>query len=130
MKCEECIYYNTGDGCELSICEYEDEKLYTELVCYKEKITDTERFEKITNDMLELYKIKNKNYGGSFSEQFKEYGLTSVCIRLDDKIRRLKNLAKQGDSAKVYDESIIDTLIDISVYSVLSIMEINKKEGY
>lgn len=87
-------------------------------------IADAERFEKITNDMLELYKIKNKNYGNSFSEQFKEYGLTSVCIRLEDKIRRLKSLNKQ-DSQGTNDESIKDTLIDLANYSVLALMELD-----
>ena len=33
-------------------------------------------FEKITTEMYNLYEIKNKNYGNSFSKQFEEYGLT------------------------------------------------------
>lgn len=31
--CEECAYYNAGDGCEHTICMYEDiEEVYTEKV--------------------------------------------------------------------------------------------------
>ena len=89
----------------------------------------------ITNEMLDLYEIKNKNYGDSFSKQFQEYGLTSVCIRLEDKLNRLKSLNKQISEAKngivdidVDDESIKDTLIDLANYSVLAIMEISKGE--
>ena len=85
------------------------------------------KFESITKEMLELYKIKNKNYGNSFSKQFEEYGLTSVCIRLEDKLNRLKSLNKQGKDANVGDESIKDTLIDTAVYAVLAILEIDKK---
>ena len=55
----------------------------------------TNLFKIITNEMLDLYEIKNKNYGDSFSKQFQEYGLTSVCIRLEDKLNRLKSLNKQ-----------------------------------
>ena len=95
----------------------------------------TNLFKVITNEMLDLYEIKNKNYGDSFSKQFQEYGLTSVCIRLEDKLNRLKSLNKQISEAKngivdidVEDESIKDTLIDLANYSVLAIMEISKGE--
>ena len=95
----------------------------------------TSPFKEITNEMFNLYEIKNKNYGDSFSKQFQEYGLTSVCIRLEDKLNRLKNLNKQISEAKngivdinVDDESIKDTLIDLANYSVLAIMEISKGE--
>ena len=95
----------------------------------------TSPFKEITNEMINLYEIKNKNYGDSFSKQFQEYGLTSVCIRLEDKLNRLKSLNKQISEAKngivdinVDDESIKDTLIDLANYSVLAIMEISKGE--
>lgn len=95
----------------------------------------TNLFKVITNEMLDLYEIKNKNYGDSFSKQFQEYGLTSVCIRLEDKLNRLKSLNMQISEAKngisdinVDDESIKDTLIDLANYSVLAIMEVSKGE--
>lgn len=95
----------------------------------------TNLFKVITNEMLDLYEIKNKNYGDSFSKQFQEYGLTSVCIRLEDKLNRLKSLNKQISEAKngitdvnIDDESIKDTLIDLANYSVLAIMEVSKGE--
>lgn len=91
-------------------------------------IMSESKFESITKEMLELYKIKNKNYGNSFSKQFEEYGLTSVCIRLEDKLNRLKSLNKQGKEANVDDESIRDTLIDLANYSVLAMIEIDKGE--
>lgn len=96
---------------------------------------ETNIFKAITNEMFNLYEIKNKNYGDSFSKQFQEYGLTSVCIRLEDKLNRLKSLNKQISEAKngivdinVDDENIKDTLIDLANYSVLAIMEISKGE--
>lgn len=89
------------------------------------------KFESITKEMLELYKIKNKNYGNSFSEQFKEYGLTSVCIRLDDKIRRLKSLNKQmiSGNVNVDDESVRDTLVDLANYAILTVIELDKQSS-
>lgn len=95
---------------------------------------EVDKFQVITNEMHELYLIKNKNYGNSFSEQFKEYGLTSVCIRLEDKLRRLKSLNKQLQDYQsgisdinTQDESIKDTLIDLANYSVLAILELENE---
>ena len=90
--------------------------------------SDVDKFISITNEMKNVYEIKNKNYGSSFSEQFKEYGLTSVCIRLDDKIRRLKSLNKQFQegAVNVDDESVRDTLLDLANYSILAMIELDK----
>ena len=90
-------------------------------------MSGVQRFVSITGEMKDIYELKNKNYGNSFSKQFEEYGLTSVSIRLEDKLNRLKSLNKQGKDANVGDESIKDTLIDTAVYAVLAILEIDKK---
>lgn len=81
----------------------------------------------ILQEMHELYLRKNADYGNSFEEQFKEYGLTSLIIRLEDKLRRLKQLSKR--KAQVKDETIYDTLMDMSNYSVMGLMELKKREG-
>lgn len=60
---------------------------------------------------------KNHDYGNSVQEQFDEYGLTSILIRLDDKLKRLKSLQKKEQLVK--DESLIDTLTDLAGYAVL-----------
>ena len=70
---------------------------------------------------------KNKDYGNSFSEQFKEYGLVSSCIRLEDKMRRLKKLTMSSE-IHVKDESIRDTLLDMAGYAILTINELDNKE--
>ena len=93
--------------------------------------SDLTRFKEITSEMKNIYEIKNKNYGNSFSEQFKEYGLTSVCIRLDDKIRRLKSLNKQmiSGNVNVDDESVRDTLVDLANYAILTVIELDKQSS-
>jgi hypothetical protein len=60
---------------------------------------------------------KNRDYGNSVQEQFEEYGLTSILIRLDDKLRRLKNLLNNPQLVK--DESVHDTIKDLAGYAVL-----------
>lgn len=89
-------------------------------------MSNIKQFENITKEMKDLYEIKNLNYGDSFSKSFKEYGMTMLCIRLEDKLNRLKSLIKQDKEANADDESIRDTIIDLANYSVMGIMELDK----
>ena len=50
----------------------------------------------------------------------------SGLIRIDDKVRRLKNLRNKENQVK--DESIEDTLLDLCGYAILTLMEIRKGE--
>ena len=83
-------------------------------------------FKDILNKMYEIYERKNADYGNSFAKSYEEFGLVSPVIRLSDKVERLKTLCNK--EAQVQDESIIDTLIDIAVYAVLTVLEIKKRE--
>lgn len=83
-------------------------------------------FKDILNKMYEIYERKNADYGDSFAKSYDEFGLVSPVIRLSDKVERLKTLCNK--EAQVTDESIIDTLIDIAVYAVLTVLEIKKRE--
>lgn len=86
----------------------------------------TMNFREITDYMYQIYEKKNADYGDSFSKSYGEFGLVSPVIRLSDKVERLKTLCNK--EAQVKDESIIDTLIDIAVYAVLTVLEIKKRE--
>lgn len=81
----------------------------------------------ICTEINETLERKNRDYGSSFSEQFKEYGLVSSCIRLEDKMRRLKKLTMSSE-IHVKDESIRDTLLDMAGYAILTINELDNKE--
>lgn len=77
----------------------------------------------LTQELHKLYSDKNADYGDSFHKTFEEYGMTSVLIRLSDKLNRLKAL--QEKDAQV-DESIRDTLMDLAGYCLLTILEIEE----
>lgn len=78
--------------------------------------------ENICKSLNELYARKNADYGDSFGKSFKEYGLTMACIRLEDKLNRIKALSKH--EAQVSDESITDTLMDLANYSIMTLVEL------
>lgn len=83
-------------------------------------------FKQIANGLTELYERKNADYGNSFSKTFEEFGMTSTLVRLSDKLERLKTLSKK--EAQVKDESIQDTVMDIAVYAMLTLMELMNRE--
>ena len=77
--------------------------------------------EAICKELNALYARKNADYGDSFGKSFKEYGLTMACIRLEDKLNRIKALRTK--EAQVNDESILDTLMDLANYSIMTLVE-------
>lgn len=87
---------------------------------------DEERFKKITEDMFELYKAKNTDYGSSVHKTYQEFGLTSFLVRLSDKLNRAITLNRQD--AMVKSEKIEDTLLDLANYSILALIEMNKEK--
>lgn len=80
----------------------------------------------ICKELNTLYENKNSDYGDSFGKSYKEYGLTMSCIRLEDKLNRLKSLSKSKDQ-KVNDESIEDTLMDLANYAIMTLIELKEK---
>lgn len=84
-------------------------------------MTNIEIHREICKKMTETYEAKNADYGDSFSKLRKEYP-EAICIRLQDKLNRLKTLIT-GHIQKVTDESIEDTLLDIANYAVMELVE-------
>lgn len=72
-----------------------------------------------------MYSKKNRDYGDSFGETFKKFGLISAVIRISDKVNRLVSLSTKD--AEV-DESIEDTLLDLASYSVMTLIELRSDE--
>ena len=87
-------------------------------------------FIKIQNEMYEMFARKHMDYGlnnialgGDIlnSKDDKKFSLTGLCIRLTDKISRLKNLLINGRSF-VQGEGMEDTFIDIANYGIIGLL--------
>lgn len=87
---------------------------------------DVDRFKEITDKMFETFKAKNHDYGSSFSNLFKECGMTYAYGHMAEKLDRVKSLMK--DEAKVNGEGMKDSLLDLANYAILTVMEIDKNE--
>ena len=76
-----------------------------------------------------LYAQKNRDYGNSFA-QHRLRRKDSILVRLYDKYLRIEQL--MNSEAKVKDESIEDTLLDLANYCILEVVEryIEKEAEY
>ena len=77
--------------------------------------------ESILNEIRQLYNRKNADYGESFDKTLDEFGLVASATRMSDKFNRFKSLIRCGSSARVEDEKIEDTLIDLASYAIMTI---------
>lgn len=89
------------------------------------KITK-ENMQNAHDELLQTFVDKNADYGNSFESSLEEYGLIAVLIRMDDKMGRLRTLIKS--EAKVKDESISDTLRDLSNYALMASVWFDHKD--
>ena len=86
-----------------------------------------ELFKEITEEMYKIYKMKNEDYGSSVSDRYKDFGIVSFLVRIQDKVNRLKTLTKKESLVK--DEKIEDTLLDLANYSILALIELKMEEN-
>ena len=84
-------------------------------------------FKTIADELCALYERKNNAYGNSFGDTYQKLGLISAVTRISDKYNRLCNLATNPNIDNL-GESIEDTLKDLAAYSIMTLMEIRKKE--
>ena len=76
-----------------------------------------EQLRQIQSEALELFKLKNADYGDAFAK----YGLIGVLMRIEDKIQRAMNITKNGVNL-VNNEGLKDTLLDLHNYAAMALM--------
>ena len=86
---------------------------------------------------VETSRKKNADYAGD-SDPFANFRLvemlgicsveTGILVRMTDKMARITNLLKDGKTNQVKDETVDDTVLDLSVYSVI-LMAWRKQKG-
>lgn len=81
----------------------------------------------IFTTQFKTFITKNKNYGNSFEESLNKYGLIAGLTRISDKFNRLETLIINNEQGTV-DESLYDTLLDLSNYATMLAAYISNKE--
>lgn len=109
---QQTIFLSNGEI--LNLNRYKEQNMNE----FEAKITN------ITTDLADTLIAKNHDYGNAFHESVEEFGNVAMIISLNNKINRIKTLAKSDN--KVKDESMRDTLLDLAGYAILSINELDK----
>ena len=95
-----------------------------------------ESFQLITENMFELFKRKQEDYGPSNigmgksileTDEDVNKAMIGLSVRMNDKIQRLLNLTFSGKEPN--NESVEDTLMDIANYAVMALIVRNKEWG-
>lgn len=123
-----CYVFNKGiygdyeelmDDDRYTILEFEDYIVKEEPL--QEIVPQNVIYHEVICTMLnKMYQEKNSDYGNNFAKVRAEFP-NSILIRLSDKLERLKTLYKQD--AKVKDETIEDTLMDLANYAIMELVE-------
>ena len=85
---------------------------------------EVEMFSAYTRELAETFARKRADYGQTTTETFEKFGPVSMLVRMHDKLGRLDNLL--GTGKVPYNESVIDTLIDLANYSLITLLELQK----
>lgn len=91
-------------------------------------MTKVEKHMELCKKLNDIYEKKNHDYGDSFHDTFVEEGMAMARIRLSDKLNRFKKLSRDGIGREVVDESIVDTLMDMANYALMTVLEMENKE--
>ena len=94
-------------------------------------------FKEITDEMYEITKAKNSDYSG-LEDAFKNFtmveamGIASTeqgfLTRMMDKMMRVSNFVNTGE-LKVVDEKVEDTLIDLSIYTLIFLCYLKTRDN-
>ena len=85
-------------------------------------------FEQLANQLIDTQKRKNADYGSSFDQTLNEFGLVASATRMSDKFNRFKSLMRCGSTARVEDDKIEDTLMDLAAYAIMTVEWIKKQQ--
>ena len=104
----------------------EFEKTYPELA--KEfLIIQEEQYRLFAAKMLD-YGLGNIALGSNLSnEEDKNFSITGIWLRCNDKINRLKNLIKRKGKNYVEGEGLVDSFVDISNYGIIAQLVLRNK---
>ena len=88
-------------------------------------LTSVTRHQEICDVLTRTYVAKNHDYGDSFGQDFREYGMIVPVIMLGNKYRRIKQLSKLDNMVR--SEGIRDSLLDLANYAIMTVMEMDRQ---
>ena len=82
--------------------------------------TAADHFREVTELMAQTFERKNKDYGNTTAQMYKQYGQTYYNIMIEQKLNRIKAITAQNSENY---ESVEDSLLDLANYAILAILD-------
>lgn len=130
VSCYSRCIYNYGYICKSNNglnCGYREPLPFIKSLNIKEDTMENKfmnKYKEIANNMMETCIAKNNDYGSSVEDTYEKFGDISYLVRITDKYNRILSLMDK--EAEVKDESIDDTILDLSNYCLLWLASRNK----
>ena len=86
-----------------------------------------DQFDAILAELQKLHSAKNRDYGNSFTDLFKECGMIYAYGHLKEKLNRIKSL--MDSEAQVKGEKLEDSLKDLASYAIMTLVELRSKDN-
>lgn len=83
-------------------------------------------FKDIAQHQIAVYESKNADYGSATGKLYEKYGISYYMIMLEQKMLRIENLLSKD--AKANNESIEDSLLDLSNYAILAVESLRNEK--
>ena len=86
-----------------------------------------EQIEGMCKFLSQTLSKKNKDYDNSFEQTIKDYGLITIPITLEHKMRRISNIIKKNREHLI-NETLEDSLLDLAGYAILSVIILDNRK--
>ena len=107
----------------------EKDRLFEELgKSIVEFLRKTNAIDDFNDGIIKLLQKKNRDYGDSAYEVYKDFGDLAMYIRLSDKLRRLKSHT-DGLEFHIKNEVVDDIYMDIAGYCILALASRKRLES-
>lgn len=83
-------------------------------------------FKDIAQHQIAVYESKNADYGRATGKLYEKYGMSYYMIMLEQKMLRIENLLNKDSKAN--NESIEDSLLDLSNYAILAVESLRNEK--
>ena len=123
VSCYSRCIYNYGHICKNDHginCTYREPLPLINKLNIKENTMENkfmDKYKEIADNMIETCIAKNNDYGSSVEDTYEKFGDISYLVRITDKYNRILSLIDK--EAEVKNESIDDTILDLSNYCLL-----------
>ena len=89
-----------------------------------------ESYKDYTDKLADILAKKNAAYGDAFGKSIEKYGYVAALVRMSDKWNRLNTLMLDSNGIDNLGESVQDTLLDLAVYCVLTMAELDNEDKH